>query len=314
MSGDEFTERRPTTTAIILLSYNRPRLVLDALASIVEQTTGDWHCYVMDDGSTAEVQQVVSSLVRRVGIDRFTVSYGIARSTHERQAHLPYSWQMNRALTQIAQEGRRFAYVCGLCDDDFLYPEAIESRVNFLEAHPEAHACYGRLRAVHCGPVPSDWNETGAPTPGRAYPRPHGITEYRADKRASKVYFGSCATCLNTDGDQLTDPQTGAPYVEQGFWQSAPFRPGRDSYSVDHGQALWRTECLRTCRPWAAVDGRTLYWNERLEGNVGDASFFEALGEVHEFHSVGAWCVTKRYHSYGDGRLQEYARTGGRRE
>src|SRR3990167_7598286 len=300
-------------TAIILLSYNRPHLITDAFASIIEQTTSDWHCYMMDDGSDPDVQTMLRDFACSIEGEKFTFRFGPQRSTAERQAHLPYSWQMNLALTQIASEVSH-RYICGLPDDDFLYPEAIESRVNFLDAHPEAHVCYGRLRAVHCGPVPRDWNETGAPTPGRAYPRPQGITEYRADKRASKVYFGSCATCLDADGNQLTDPQTGAPYVEQGFWQAAPFRPGRDPYSIDHGQALWRTDCLRDCRPWAAVDGRTLYWNEQLTGNVGDASFFEALGEVHDFHAVDAWCVAKRYHAYGDGHLQEYARTGGRRE
>ena len=48
--------------SIIMPTYNRERLVLRSIQSILDQTYTNWELIIVDDGSTDSTQQVVQSV------------------------------------------------------------------------------------------------------------------------------------------------------------------------------------------------------------------------------------------------------------
>lgn len=272
-------------TAVIVTSYNRPALVRDCLESIREQRDPDWICYVMDDGSNAATCESIRKTTE--GDARFRCVRGRQLPDDERRASLRYSRTINIALTQAIADGARYA--CAVCDDDYLYPEAVGSRADYLDAHSEAHVVYGRLRAI---PSAGTWGRLAMrPKPGRTYVYPTGRRELTSG--------GYSAQWLDAK-----DPETSLGYVDEGFWQAEPLRYGQP-FRVDHNQAMWRLDCLTRCRTeWFDLPDppRREFWPE-ARGHVGDAAFFEALAALrgHEFHSVPQWVATKRYHAFNDG-------------
>ena len=293
-------------TAIILTTYNRPKLVRDAIASVLEQKDQDWRLYIMDDGSNDTARDAIADAIDGHRFDlvkdaevasehwhsRIVWYQGPDRSAVERKRTISYSRSINLALNCLLREESLVAYVC---DDDYLYPEAIGARADYLQAHPAIHVVWGRSRSVEYDTAGfNKWGSPDAPVPGRSYPRPTGRRELLHNGGAAKTYF--------VKGER--DPATGLDYVEEAFWQSGDWWYGRP-FHHDHNQVMHRRECLETCRPvWfgEADAGGTQYWGEDLKTwAVGDKAFFTLLGQVHPFRAVDAWCVTKRYHSGSDG-------------
>ena len=54
---------RPTFT-VIIPTYDRPDLLREAIASVVEQTVSDWECIVVDDCSTVPLPELDDPRVR----------------------------------------------------------------------------------------------------------------------------------------------------------------------------------------------------------------------------------------------------------
>lgn len=298
-------------SCVILTTYNRPRLVQDCIASLREQTDQDFRAIIMDDGCSEESRRAIGQALEnwrttcilpdealRQGMrpteDAGVVWYqGPDRSAAERKRTISYSRSINIALNFLLQDERLITYVC---DDDALYPEAIQARADYLDTNPDAHVCWGRSRSIQYDKGGfNKWANPAAPLPGRRFPRPTGPRELLYNGGAAKTYF--------ENGE--TDPETGLSYVEEAFWQPGQWWYGRP-FHHDHNQVMHRRECLTQCRGmWfgAADAGGIQYWGEDLEAwAVGDKAFFTLLGQVHPFHAVDAWCVTKVYHDFSDGR------------
>ena len=296
MSFDEFgpipSPAIQVRTATVLVSYNRPKLVRDCLASILDQHDRDWLCFVMDDGSNAETRRAIQQTILASGrAGQFVVDFGPPASPEERRSYLRYSRRINEALSVIVQHNLA-RYVCSVCDDDHLYPESIGSRADYLDAHPEASVVYGRLRSVGAG---GSWDVAVPPIPGRTYTRPTG-------PRIPRPPHGGAA-----DWPEDIDPETGRG-VDEGFWQAAPMRFG-EPHKVDHNQVLWRVDALQPTASWQrqSMPPRWEFWPEQREGTIGDADFFQRLlDRGHLFHGVDAWCVVKRYHRYSDGCVEHH--------
>jgi len=293
--------------AVVLTTYNRPKLVGDAIASVLEQTE-PCRLYIMDDGSNDESRSAIRDAIgARVYLvltgDRLLDEtkwgdiqifwwQGPRRSVEEREQMqvLPYAVTINYALNFLISE----PFVTFLCDDDYLYPDSTRVRADYLFMNrSHVHVAYGRSRSVEYGQGEYNrWRAPGAPRAGRTYPVPTGDRIIGDEHHGGRHYF--------SDGE--SDPETGLSYVEEGHWQ-----PGGEVYgahgSPDHNQVMHRAECLSRCGiHWTggqATLGGTAYWPERPVGSCADVMFFERLGSVHRFHSVDAWVVTKRYHAYG---------------
>lgn len=300
-------------TAVILTTYNRPKLVEDALASVFEQDCDRWWLYVMDDGSDdATVMELLhfytgEKPIRRSGMPTpvqgecwyfpgapVTLWTGFPRSPAERKSTISYSRSINIALNFLI--GRE-KYITYLCDDDYMYPESVRSRAEFLDQHPEAEICFGRSRSIQFSPNGFNrWDAAVPPTPGRYYPRPSGEWVLPSDHHGGWVYFDP-----DKDG-MAADPETGLAFVEEAYWE-----PGELSYGqphmVDHNQVMHRASILREQPPevFPPRDIGTEFWGEALSWGVGDYAFFKRLAPHYKFHAVNAWVVTKRYHAMSDG-------------
>lgn len=298
--------------AVILTTYNRPTLVVDAIESVFEQSE-PCRLYIMDDGSNEESRRAIWEAVGKRSIfypptcaspatvvdltgGRSEVAWwmGPGRSSEERKATISYSRSINFALNYLVHE----PYICYLVDDDYLYPDSALVRAGALDAHPDWHVAYGRLRAVQYE-LDGRFNAWGAarpPSSGRHYPVPTGQWQPGTRDKGGRYYFSYGAT----------DPETGLPYVEEGFWKPGALVYGHEGM-VDHNQVMHRSQCLRDCAVrWLggpADLGGVQYWGENMRWRVGDYAFFTVLGmnHAHRFHAVDAWVATKRYHSFSDG-------------
>lgn len=132
---------------ILLSSYNRPRLIRDAIESVLAQTWPNIQLIIADDYSNAETHDV---------IDQYAMKW----------AHVVYP------PTEPTDQERQFGSRCAICinaatkyakgdflvylpDDDFLLPTGIESRARYLIEHPEVNVVFGRIEACKSElPVP----------------------------------------------------------------------------------------------------------------------------------------------------------------
>ncbi len=135
---------------VIVSSYNRPKLLADALQSVRNQDGVDVQLIVADDYSDGyDVMRVcdryVAALMRPL----------IKPTLGQRQWGMRCSDVINAALAMA--DGR---YIAFLPDDDELLPGSLACRMTFLEEHPAATCVYGRLEA--CKPF------DGVPKAGHA--------------------------------------------------------------------------------------------------------------------------------------------------
>jgi len=109
--------------------YNRARLLIDSIDSVINQTYRPVEIILVDDGSTDETPSVLADLFRRWP-DLVKVV---------RQANAGPGPARQRGL-----ELARGDFVQFLDSDDLLLPEKFSYQVAALVANPEAQICYGR--------------------------------------------------------------------------------------------------------------------------------------------------------------------------
>ena len=112
--------------SVIIPTFNRAEMVLNAIHSIQNQTFQDIEIIVIDDGSTDNTASVLSSLVKNNEIVYF------------HQANAGSSAARNQGIT-IA----RGKFIAFLDSDDHFLPEKIKKQVNYLEENPH-------IGLVHC--------------------------------------------------------------------------------------------------------------------------------------------------------------------
>lgn len=114
----------PATIGVLVLSYNRPTWLREALASVQDAD----QIVVVDDGSDFDVAEFAPGvLVRNPRISPET------RVSTPRMGAL-----FNRGLDAI-----RTDYVGYVCDDDMLAPGWLKAARDYLDANPETHMVRG---------------------------------------------------------------------------------------------------------------------------------------------------------------------------
>lgn len=115
---------------VVVPAFNVERYVAGCLASLRAQTLEQWHCIVVDDGSSDatrdEVRKIADPRIRLLA-----------------QQNRGVSAARNAGLAQAA--GR---YVLFLDADDLLHPDALRRLCRDLDEHPAAVAAYGTLWQV----------------------------------------------------------------------------------------------------------------------------------------------------------------------
>lgn len=118
------------TVALIIPTYSRADLVIEAIDSALSQTRVPDEIIVVDDGSTDDTWERLQRYTQPVVALRHQVNQGRAAAR-------------NTGLKHCTAD-----LICFLDSDDLLTPESIELRASWLESHPRTGIVYGRTRSV----------------------------------------------------------------------------------------------------------------------------------------------------------------------
>ena len=108
--------------SVIIPTYNRSSLVLEAVESVFKQTFVDFELIVVDDGS----------------ID------GTAEALNQYKGQVVYSFQDNRGVSTARNLGIQMArgqWIAFLDSDDLWLPGKLDSQIQFFSQNPEALIC-----------------------------------------------------------------------------------------------------------------------------------------------------------------------------
>lgn len=114
--------------SVILPSYNHEPYVESAVRSVMEQTGVDFELIVIDDGSKDRSPEILKRLSEELGF------MFIHRPNKGVVATLNEALSLARGL-----------YVCSFSSDDIMPPDRLKNQSDFLDAHPEAVACFGQV-------------------------------------------------------------------------------------------------------------------------------------------------------------------------
>lgn len=119
--------RRPMIS-VVMSTYNRARMVQEALDSIQAQTYEDFEVIVINDGSTDDTATVLEQYARKDSRIRVL--------TNPQNKGLAFS--LNRGL-----DAARGTYIARMDDDDLMLPQRLKKQLAYMEAHPEITAIGG---------------------------------------------------------------------------------------------------------------------------------------------------------------------------
>jgi hypothetical protein len=118
------TTANPITVSVLIATYNRSRYLPDALDSVLGQTRPPEEIIVADDGSTDNTAEV-------------TARYGPRIQYHKRAQNQGRAAALNTILPLA-----RGSHIWMFDDDDVALPDALQSHVDFLAAHPQIDFSY----------------------------------------------------------------------------------------------------------------------------------------------------------------------------
>ena len=121
----------------IIPVFNRPRLLQEAVASVLAQTYRPIEIIISDDGSTDETPQVIAALSRQHA--------GIIQAVRDRRRGPGPARESGRELV-------RGEFIQYLDSDDRLLPGKFEVQVRALRDHPHCGVAYGSARVLAEGP------------------------------------------------------------------------------------------------------------------------------------------------------------------
>ncbi len=101
---------------VVITTYNREHIVINAINSLINQTFTNWNCVIVDDGSTDNTFSKLKSIIRKD--KRFRYIY----HSNRKQA-------ISKSIGIINSFGE---YVTFLDSDDYYLPNHLQSRYNIL--------------------------------------------------------------------------------------------------------------------------------------------------------------------------------------
>lgn len=114
---------------IFLASYNRAKLILETLNSIVNQTYKNWECIIVDDNSKDNTKQVVKKLF----VDKDSRFKFYTKDNNKYSQGLGGSRNMSLDLA----EEFNAEYIHFFDDDDLMHPRKLEMQMNLLTSNPD---------------------------------------------------------------------------------------------------------------------------------------------------------------------------------
>lgn len=119
--------------SVIIPTYNREHIVLNAIQSVIDQTFKDFEIIVVDDGSKDRAEETVKN------------KYG---------DKIHYFYQMNKGVPAARNQGIKIArgeYIAFLDDDDIWLPEKLRHQVTLLDSYLNVGLVYTNYYKVQSG-------------------------------------------------------------------------------------------------------------------------------------------------------------------
>ncbi|MHC4679835.1 MAG: glycosyltransferase family 2 protein, partial [Planctomycetota bacterium] len=127
-----YDKKAGPVVSVLIPTFNRPRYLLPALASVLRQTYRRLQVIVVNDGGVDVGEMVNSFHDRRVILIN-------------RKQNLGKPYSLNEALERA--EGKYVAY---LDDDDLYYPHHVETLVSALEGETDCQVAYSDFYKAYC--------------------------------------------------------------------------------------------------------------------------------------------------------------------
>jgi glycosyltransferase involved in cell wall biosynthesis len=154
--------------------YNRPDLLQKCLASLLTQSSSDWHAILCDDSPDRSAEPIVRQLP----------SSRVLYFANEQNLGMAKNW--NRCLSLV-----QTPYVTLLHADDELLPNYAALMTSLLEEHPEASAVFCETRIIdeqsrECFSFP-DWV--------KGFLRPRGLAKIHGESGLQALLRGNFIMC-----------------------------------------------------------------------------------------------------------------------
>lgn len=118
--------------SVIIATYNRGRLLQNALKSLISQTTDDWEAIVVDDESYDDTYSQIMPYLRTYKQIRYF-----------RKEHSGCAMSKNAGISLAAGK-----YITFLDSDDEYEMNHLESRKKILEEHPSVQFLHGGVKII----------------------------------------------------------------------------------------------------------------------------------------------------------------------
>lgn len=147
-----------TIANVILLSYNRPRMLREAIDSVRNGTYQKFQIWIADDGSDFDVAELAGSYKDdRIGwIQREKIT------PEERATRSRIAENINALIEQIP--GEEMIYY--LCDDDLFDKDWLARSITCIEHSPTYHVVTGESHYFFDGEDPDTESKPGIPLEG----------------------------------------------------------------------------------------------------------------------------------------------------
>lgn len=158
---------------IIMTTYQRPELVLRAVASIRAQNYKNWRVIIVIDDSKTNYQNLATTTAND---SHFTLLWN--------EQNLGKNASVNRALAALRALNFQ-GHLVFLDDDDWLAPTGLADFATAITKHPQDH-WFVSQRAPHETGVPYTVNKT-----------PRAVINYASDCLIRRRFVGDATHCLN---------------------------------------------------------------------------------------------------------------------
>lgn len=125
------------TFLILLLYYERPNMVQNALRSIKALDYSNWELAFIDDGVLQPGKPIVESLLPDLlgKVQFYNSHHSVEDKIKNKGSHM--GRLMNQAISKSNAQ-----YGLMLCDDDALFPDYLTNLNTWFKAHPKQTQCY----------------------------------------------------------------------------------------------------------------------------------------------------------------------------
>lgn len=120
------------TVSIIMATYNRAHLIVEALESIMKQSFRDWECLIIDDGGTDNTKEVINFILEKDN------RFDFFQRTNKYQKGLPGCRNYGLDLAK----GERIIF---FDDDDIVHPDNLKKGLEVLEYYNVDFCHYQKL-------------------------------------------------------------------------------------------------------------------------------------------------------------------------